>query len=264
MELKKTITENGIEKNVKDEMPDISKIINAAKQRGLFNDFTRYRYIGEDYDIESSLKLVEAIGKARNPGFVIDSENRFAYENFIRWCHGDEKFMCINPFTHQPMPGDLRKGIYLAGNTGSGKSWCLEIMLAYSMARNFGISFADDERPRPMIWNIARADDICDKYVETGSIIGIKKMPMLGIQDFGQEPAESLYMGNRLDVIRQLVEYRGDCSDELTFITTNLKMGGEKLIQRYGDRVASRLNQMCNNLEIKGRDRRKMWNTNMV
>ena len=87
---------------------------------------------------------------------------------------------------------------------------------------------------------------------------------MLGIQDFGQEPAESLYMGNRLDVIRQLVEYRGDCSDELTFITTNLKMGGEKLIQRYGDRVASRLNQMCNNLEIKGLDRRKMWNTNMV
>ena len=130
MELKKTITENGIEKQVKDEMPDISKIINAVKQRGLFKDFTRYRYIGEDYDIESSLKLVEAIGKARNPGFVIDSENRFAYENFIRWCHGDEKFMCINPFTHQPMPGDLRKGIYLAGNTGSGKSWCLEIMLA--------------------------------------------------------------------------------------------------------------------------------------
>ena len=67
MELKKTITENGIEKQVKDEMPDISKIINAVKQRGLFNDFTRYRYIGEDYDIESSLKLVEAIGKARNP-----------------------------------------------------------------------------------------------------------------------------------------------------------------------------------------------------
>ena len=34
MELKKTITENGIEKQVKDEMPDISKIINAEKKEG--------------------------------------------------------------------------------------------------------------------------------------------------------------------------------------------------------------------------------------
>ena len=81
---------------------------------------------------------------------------------------------------------------------------------------------------------------------------------MLGIQDLGCEPQESLYMGNRVDVVRQLIEYRGDKTDEITLITSNLKINGEKLVNRYGDRVASRLNEMCNYFEIKGKDRRKM------
>ena len=82
--------------------------------------------------------------------------------------------------------------------------------------------------------------------------------PMLGIQDLGSEPQESLYMGNRVDVVRQLIEHRGDKTDEMTLITSNLKINGERLVNRYGDRVASRLVEMCNYFEIKGKDRRKM------
>ena len=81
---------------------------------------------------------------------------------------------------------------------------------------------------------------------------------MLGIQDFGQEPQENLYMGNRIDVVRQLIEYRGDKCDEMTLITSNMKMQGDVLMNRYGDRVASRLVEMCNYFEIKGKDRRKL------
>ena len=85
-----------------------------------------------------------------------------------------------------------------------------------------------------------------------------KKQAMLGIQDLGNEPQESLYMGNRLDVVRNLIEYRGDKQDEMTFITSNLRINGDILIDRYGDRVASRLVEMCNYFEIKGKDRRKL------
>jgi len=81
---------------------------------------------------------------------------------------------------------------------------------------------------------------------------------MLGIQDLGQEPQESLYMGNRVDVVRQLIEYRGDRTDEITFITSNMKINGDVLMNRYGDRVASRLMEMCNYYEIKGKDRRRL------
>lgn len=255
MEIKKTIQTKDGAKEVKVQMPEVGRILNAIRQRGLFQGFTRYQYI--NYDVEAALKIVEAIGKTRNSRFVIDDENRFTYMNFVKWCHGDTTFQCIDPVSRQPIQGNLKKGIYIAGNTGSGKSWCLEIMQAYAIAWKFGISFADDEYPRPLCWQIERADGICDKFAETGTIIGFKQKPMLGIQDFGQEPQESLYMGNRVDVIRQLIEYRGDRTDELTFITSNMRINGDNLMNRYGDRVASRLLEMCNYFEIKGKDRRK-------
>ena len=255
MEIKQNIKTKDGERQVKVQMPEVGRILNAIRQRGMFLTFRRLSY---QYDLDAALQIVEAIGKARTPRFVIDDENKFAYTNFIKWCHGDPSIQAIDPVSRQAVPGNLKKGIYIAGNTGSGKSWCLEIMLAYSAAWRFGIFFADDEKPRPLYWQIERADAICDKFAETGSIIELKKRPMLGIQDLGQEPQESLYMGNRVDVVRQLIEYRGDRTDELTFITSNMKINGEVLMNRYGDRVASRLMEMCNYYEIKGKDRRRL------
>ena len=225
--------------NKKIQMPSIEQILHAINQRGLFAGFQRYQYI--HYDVNEALKIVEAIGKSRNPKFVIDDENRFTYENFIKWAHCDPSMKCLDPNTGQVIPGRLKRGIYIAGNTGSGKSWCL-----------------DDSQPRPLWWRIIRADALCDYFVENGNFQIFKKQPMLGIQDFGQEPQENLYMGNRIDVVRQLIEYRGDKCDEMTLITSNMKMQGDILMNRYGDRVASRLVEMCNYFEIKGKDRRKL------
>ncbi len=54
------------------------------------------------------------------------------------------------------------------------------------------------------------------------------------------------------------LEYRGDRTDQLTLITSNLPMNHKRFVERYDDRVASRLNEMCNYFEIKGKDRRKL------
>lgn len=240
----------------KDSMPSVERILTAIQERGFFAGITRFQYI--NYDIEEAMKIIEAIGKSRNRKFVIDDENRFTYENFIKWCHCDTSMKCINPENGQIVPGRLKRGIYIAGNTGSGKSWCLEIMLAYCAAWGFRVQFPSDYKTtHPLWWNIMRADAICDNFIETGTI-PYKNTPMLGIQDFGNEPEESLYMGNRVDVMRQLIEYRGDKVDELTLITSNMKINGENLTNRYGDRVSSRLIEMCNYFEIKGKDRRKI------
>ena len=257
MDIKETITDkNGNQKQVKVQMPSIDRILNAIKQRGMFAGFTRFQYL--HYDVAEALKIVEAIGKSRNPKFVIDDENRFTYENFIKWCHCDPTMQCLNPETKTPIPGRLKRGVYIAGNTGSGKSWCLEIMLAYCMAFGFKVQFADDNNPRPLCWRTIRADAICDSYMESGNIQTFKKSQILGIQDFGSEPQETLYMGNRVDVVGNLIEYRGDISDEMTLITSNMSINGDNLKKRYGDRVSSRLMEMCNYFEIKGKDRRKM------
>ena len=258
MDITKEITGNdGRKKTVKVQSPRIALILNHIKERGMFARITRYQY---PCDIEEAMQVVEAIGKSRNPRFAIDGENRFAYENFIRWCHCDTSMLCLDPVSLQPMPGDLRRGIYIAGNTGTGKSWCMEIMQAYCRVFGFKVKFFEENTQSPLAWQCVRSDAICDAFTENGSISTFKKRNILGIQDFGSEPQESLYMGNRVDVMRTLIEYRGDRSDNLTLITSNLKLGGEKLLNRYGDRVASRLCEMCNYFEIKGADRRKWKN----
>lgn len=233
----------------------INQVLNRIGNRGLFQGITRYVYA--DYDMQESLAIVEAIGKSRNPAFVIDDENRFTYENMIRWCHCDTKMQAIDPVTKKVIPGGLKKGIYIAGNTGTGKSWCLEVMAAYAMAFGFVITLGETEK-RMLYWDNVRADDICEEYAANGTFQKFKTRNIYGIQDLGSEPAESVYMGNRIEVLRQLLEYRGDRTDQVTLITSNLPMNHKILVDRYGDRVSSRLTAMCNYFEIRGKDRRKM------
>jgi len=65
---------------------NMSVILDRIKKRGLFQRVGRFQYL--PLDMELALELVEGIGKDRNPKFRIDDENRFTYENLIRWIHG--------------------------------------------------------------------------------------------------------------------------------------------------------------------------------
>ena len=235
---------------------DFKKALDMVKERGLFQGITRFKYDGEGYDLNESLQLVEAIGKQRNPKFVIDDENRFTYENIIKWLHCDHTMKAIHPDTKEDVPGDMRRGIYVAGNTGSGKSWCLEVMLAYAYLFRFKIKYGGDDAH--IWWQIARADEIVARFVETTSIDEYKKAKLLCIQDFGAEQLEAVAMGNRMNVLRTLLEYRGDRSNCLTMITSNYSLKNPTLTESYGERVTSRLMEMCNYFEIKGKDRRKL------
>ena len=172
---------------------NLSTIFEKIDEWGIFRSVKRFQYL--PYDLNLALKVVEAIGKKRNPKFIIDDENRFTYENLIRWVHGDPEFKCLNADT---------------------------------------------------------------KEVINGTFEGFKKMNIIGFQDLGSEPIESLYMGNRINVMRRILEYRGDQSDQITLITSNLPYNSKKFVELYGDRVASRLNEMCNYFEITGKDRRKL------
>lgn len=232
----------------------LSEILEKIEKRGLFKQIKRYEYL--PYKMELAIQVVEAIGKNRKQKFSIDDENRFTYENIVRWIHADPEFKCIDPETKKAVPGRLDAGIYIAGNTGSGKSWALEIMTAYCLIDNVQILMGENKRC--LHWNNVHSGIICDQYMQTGDINQYKQWQVLGIQDLGTEPTENLYMGNRAEVLRQILEYRGDRTDQITLITSNLPINHTALNSRYGDRVASRLSEMCNYFEIKGKDRRKL------
>lgn len=231
---------------------DIEALIRQITEKGELPTIGRKRYM--PYKMEVALSAIEALGKVRNAHFVIDESNRFTYANFVKWIHGDSSFQCLHPTTKQVIQGDLCKGIYIAGGTGTGKSWCLEIMSSYCLADNPIVKLG--EETRLLKWVNVRTDTICDTFSDKGDIQKYKTIPIIGFQDLGAEQEEAMYMGNRLNVMKQILEYRGDCTDKITLVTSNLPFTHKQFSDRYGVRCVSRMHEMFNYFEIKGKDRR--------
>ena len=195
-----------------------------------------------------------AIGRDMLPGkFVMDSDNSYIYENVRRWVDGNPDFEALDPITMTYGKGNVSKGIYIAGPTGTGKTILLDVMQRY--AKGLYLKFKIDGREQSLVWETCRSDEICMDVVRTGEIDRYVRVPILCINDIGSEPKESLYMGNRVEVMRTILERRGDGHSRcLTLLTSNYRIDGLP----YGDRVSSRLVEMCNYYELKGSDRRKI------
>lgn len=204
--------------------------------------------------IEDAMDIVRRIGRMYEANFTIDKDNEFVYYNLIKWVNGDNTMQALDPCTQKPISGNLKGGIYLAGPTGSGKTFCMEIIKAYAMYVNARVQIYPHE-PRVLSWQPQHARSIVDSYARTGSFNGTDEADILFIEDLGCEPDSVSYMGNKTDAMKHILEYRGDFSNKLTLIATNLPMMADWTMNRYGSRVISRFGKM-NYFELKGKDRR--------
>ena len=203
------------------------------------------------YDLAEEISIIEKIGKAKGGEFVIDKDNRFLYENMVRWANGDS-FKCINPERKEIIDGDITKGLFVAGNTGSGKTWAMEVLSLYCGFRQ--LVFKSHNSIKMLVFQNIRTDKVCEIYSETGLYSEFVEKETICFQDLTDEPAESLFMGNREQVMRRILSSRGDKTGLITHFTSNVPlMGVEKI---YGDRVVSRMRKMCNYYELKSKDRR--------
>lgn len=220
-----------------------------VEQRGFFRNFERGK---KDVDITKELSVVSEIGKAIEPKFKILPINRFFYENMILWANGND-FKCLNPISSKEIiSGRLNKGFFIGGYTGSGKSLALDITAAY--CQYLGVTTTVDGDSMDMIWRNYRASQICNYYEKEGALEEFIDMPIIGLQDVGTDNTESVYMGTRKNVIRTIIEQRGDERNKMTFITSNYPLYYKSIKEMYGDRVLSRLVDMCNYYEITGVD----------
>lgn len=234
----------------------IQNALRAIKENVIPQPITRYRYTNGDYSAEKAMALVTAIGESMCPGFVIDDDNRFVYENFVKWLHGDETMRAIGPETKKEIPGDMKKGIFIAGGIGTGKTVCTEVMGEYSKLFGFKIVFRGEREGR-LTWASDSANAIVQGFIKDKETGWWQDNNVVCIQDLGSEPTEAVAMGYRVNVLRSLLEYRADRRDRLTIITSNYPMASPELAEAYGERVASRLRGMCNYYEMKGKDRRR-------
>lgn len=235
------------------ENTDFKKVATAIMQRRNLHKITRFSYAVDERTV---LQLVQAIGdELCYKGFTFDDDNRTIYQNCLNWLIGSP-FQAIDPKTGKIVKGDERKGLFIAGNCGTGKSLLLTILAAMSSYYNIEYDFGTDHRK--LIWKEWRADELCNQFILSGAdvIVEAKKSNILCLNDIGSEPAEQMYMGNRVNIIRQILEARGDQSGQFTLITSNYPMLHEQIRQQYGDRVVSRLQGMCNYFVLKGKDRR--------
>ena len=232
----------------------IEAVLKRLKERGNFGTIDRIDYT-ENLNSQDLYDEALAVGGFRSPRFVVDAGLAFAYVNIAKWVVGDKTMRCINPATKAPETGDLSKGLYLAGRTGCGKTWALEIF--GFLAKEHGLRYKAYGSDILLDFVDFRADEITTDYMCHGDLDLYTETKVLVINDLGTEPEEVLYMGNRVDPIRQILEKRADNPARITLITSNIPMGDKRLAARYGDRVVSRLQQMCNYIEIKGDDKRR-------
>lgn len=140
---------------------------------------------------------------------------------------------------------DPKKGILLTGKTGVGKTYSIEFLvglLSYS-----GV-------------NLMTANQIVQQYIrfhrdaQTRHPLDYRMSYDLIVDDLGSEMSKIQIYGTELQPLTDLITERYANPNLKTHITTNLSMDG--IASRYGDRVWSRLWQMCNVIELTGKDYR--------
>lgn len=226
----------------------IDKIVADLRAAGNFPEIVRSE---SGLRFDDAWRLFVGIARAMVPGFRVTDGTAKAYAAIAAWT-ANLPFKALDPDTGAEVAGDPRVGLYVAGNPGSGKTTAVNV--ARLMASQIGARFAYGSESNLLRWNDSTAAMVCDHYAQNGSLSLYQALKVVSVQDLGSEPRETLYMGNRHEVMREFLELRGDTPGRFTIITSNLKYATIRKV--YGDRVWSRLHRMCNYVELVQDDMR--------
>lgn len=141
-------------------------------------------------------------------------------------------------------------GIIFMGMCGNGKTTIMRAIASIINYSNFKSVFgekAEVEIRSAKDINIACKDDESKAHVYSS-------MPMLGIDDMGSEATEVLSYGNAHTPITDILERRYN-KRLWTMVTTNCTP--QQIRERYGARIADRLNEMTVVVAFKGKSNRK-------
>lgn len=154
-----------------------------------------------------------------------------------------------NYFAGANGPLNPAKGILLRGSVGCGKTTLFRVF-------NFGTIYPCDTPQRQLtednaiLFGSVSCNRIAREYADkvTGGVQVLKRYfaGNMFFDDLGTESVAKYY-GNEMDVMGEIIQERYDRKG-LTFITTNLDYKG--IQQTYGERVASRLAEMCSWLDM--------------
>ncbi len=164
--------------------------------------------------------------------FIVDEENRQTINQLIYYFIGDERFQ-----------GDLSKGIMLCGNVGSGKTLLFKIFQELGFKQILMKTCRDIARDFALEGHKGINRYGKDSF-EKKNQLTIKKNYCF--VDLGSEYNQKFF-GNECNVMAELIQDRYEMFKSMkltTYFTTNLTKS--EIEQKYGDRVESRIAEMCN------------------
>jgi hypothetical protein len=188
--------------------------------------------------------------------FSLNEHNEPVFNLMCHYFSGSKEFVSLatNMGVNNP---SLDKGIILAGNFGTGKTWLMSL-------------FRKNNR---QVYHVEEAKDIAFAYQKNGDeaverykskitnafndpTVFYQKFSGVCFEDIGAEDVKNNF-GNKANVIGDLIEarYANGCMGIWFHGTTNLTTA--KFEQFYGGRVTSRLREKVNFIELGGPDRRR-------
>lgn len=199
----------------------------------------------EPVKAEAKPKLFAECCRFICPGFTINEQNRALLNSVYLYMEGWQgKY-------------DPRKGLWLWGSIGTGKSTIIRIMNYYSKFSqgldigNYPIGGFRIESATGIVNNfVLKGQDALNLYTYNN---GTPRT--MAFDELGREPCPAKYFGTEVNVMQYIFqcryEFRNEC---LTHVTTNFS---PKEIQRmYGSYIADRINEMFNVIEMTGQSRR--------
>ncbi len=172
--------------------------------------------------------------------FVIDTRNKDIIQSLFLY------------FLKQPGPLDTRKGLWLAGPVGTGKSTLMYVFSKFMQTLRLGFRVYVCSQ---ITTEYAMNGDL-SRYLDNAGWSSMGPVDMC-FDEVGREPIPARYYGNGMNVMQHIFHIRYSYWQQFglkTYVTTNLLP--EDVECKYGDYIRDRRGEMFNLIELNGESRR--------
>lgn len=164
-------------------------------------------------------------------------------ERYLDFCNDVYTQDVVAKVVQQLTKPHPESGLMLCGVPGNGKTTLAKAILRMARILNSKGAFSYMGEYFRFETCFITATEVCEYYKnqEDDRIIRLKGVPILVIDDLGEEPCEVLSFGTPAHPVRRLIEKRYETMS-FTIITTNLV--SDDLFKQYGWRVVDRIQEM--------------------